>query len=115
MAGAIAGVPTLTPKQQPDWYILQHEQCHFAITEVAARKLAQRVAKLEPEQRTQDAIARLRRSTMTRVHQRHGEFDSETSGTFDPRSLEKWVRVLEVQLQRLCGPDERCPVRTPDI
>ena len=113
MAGAIAGVPTITPEKQPDWYILQHEQIHFAINEVAARQASQQIAKFSPERRG-DLAPRLHELILEKAQNRHTEFDGETSGKFDPDNLEKWVRVLQVQMSRLCGSEPHCEVRTPD-
>jgi hypothetical protein len=50
--------------------------------------------------------------TLDNVQERHHEFDSETSGRFDPDGLERWVGVLERQLRELCGDATACPVRT---
>jgi len=115
-AGVIAGVPTITPKKQPDWYILQHEQIHFAINEVAARTLtrqAERLAVAEAEARA-SLLSRLYRRTLENAAVRQREFDRATSGKFDPRNLEKWTRVLETQMKQLCGTEPTCQVRIPD-
>ena len=113
MAGAIAGVPTITPKKQPDWYILQHEQIHFAIMEVAARQASAQLAKLAPERRSA-LVPRLHAIVLESARSRHSEFDGETSGTFDRDDLEKWVRVLDNQMNRLCGSGATCQVRIAD-
>jgi hypothetical protein len=113
LAGAIAGVPVIVPNPQPPWYILQHEQLHFAITEVAARRYARALTKLGPERRDELA-ARLYTATQQRLDERQAELDGDTSGTFAPRALEKWVRVLESELKELCGKGPQCRVRTKD-
>ena len=113
LAGLAFGVPVVAPVNQPDWYILQHEQLHFAITEVAARQLSAKVAELAPESRRPRVIQPVYESVIARLQERHAEFDAETSGTYAPRSLEKWVRVLERQMQRLCAEGPECRVRVP--
>jgi hypothetical protein len=113
LAGAIAGVPVIVPGELPPWYVLQHEQLHFAITEVAARRYARALAKLGPKGR--DAVGdRLYTATLERMQERNAQLDGDTSGTFAPRALEKWVRVLESELKELCGKGPKCRVRTED-
>lgn len=112
LASVLAGLPAVVPVKQPDWYILQHEQIHFAIMEVASRQLSRTIAKLATRHSGPTLVARAYELTVKHVQERHNEFDSETSGRFDPESLERWVGVLERQLQELCGEDVACPVRT---
>ena len=112
LAGAIAGVPVIVPGALPPWYVLQHEQLHFAITEVAVRRYARALAKLGPGR---DAVGdRLYTATLEHMKERNAQLDGDTSGTFAPRALEKWVRVLESELKELCGKGPRCRVRTED-
>jgi hypothetical protein len=113
MTAAIVGIPIVAPNKQPDWYILQHEQIHFAINEVAARQASEIVARLSPGKRARLG-PRLLEVTRERARERHAEFDGETSGRSDPRSLEKWVSVLETQMRDLCGSGPHCEVRTAE-
>jgi hypothetical protein len=111
--GGLAGasvVPGLGT-QQPDWYVLQHEQIHFAIMEVAARRLSQQIAEVPPERRTHAAIEGAYRVALAQASQRHARFDTATSGTFDPPKLGAWVRALEKEMRALCGSEARCWVR----
>jgi hypothetical protein len=111
VAGLFSPVPVVVPVKQPDWYILQHEQIHFAINETAARQLSREIAELPPEKRTPSRIQAAYRVTLDHVQKRHAEFDGETSGSYSPAKLEKWVRVMEIQMQRLCGEGPHCQVR----
>ena len=111
--GGLAGasvVPGL-PTQQPDWYILQHEQIHFAIMEVAALGLSQQIAETPAERRTNAGIEGAYRLVLAQTSERHAKFDAATSGTFDPPRLGSWVRALEKEMRRLCGSEARCWVR----
>lgn len=112
VAAAAAGV-LLLGDTLPDWYILQHEQLHFAIAEVAARRYSRGLAKLEPERRDKVAL-RLYELTLKQIKERNAELDGDTSGTFAPRALEKWVRILDSELKELCGKGPACKVRTKD-
>jgi hypothetical protein len=109
LAGAsiIPGLPT----QQPDWYILQHEQIHFAIMEVAARRLSRHIAELPESDRTPAAVESAYALTLSRTQERHAQFDAATSGTFDPARLGAWVRALETEMRELCGWEAPCWVR----
>lgn len=111
--GGLAGasvVPGLGT-QQPDWYVLQHEQIHFAINEVAARRLSRQIAEIPPDRRTSAAIEGAYRLALAQTSQRQANFDAATSGTFDPPKLGAWVRALEKEMRVLCGSQPRCWVR----
>lgn len=111
--GGLAGVSVVpgVPTHQPEWYILQHEQIHFAIMEVGARRLSRRIAELEGSNLRASAIEGAYRLTLSRTQERHAEFDAATSGTFDPGRLDVWVRVLETEMRDLCGWEAHCWVR----
>ncbi len=113
MAAAAAAGMLLFIDTLPDWYVLQHEQLHFAIMEVGARRYSRALAKLAPERR--GAVAtRLHELTLKQIRERNAQLDADTSGTFDQRAIEKWVRVLESELKELCGKGPECRVRTKD-
>jgi len=106
-----AGVVTIGGGKQPDWYILQHEQVHFAINAVAARQLTATLADLPREKRTLGFERRAWEIAVRHADARHRKFDGETSGTYDPFLLEKWVRVLEREIEVLCREGQECRVR----
>jgi hypothetical protein len=111
VALAAAGFLTIGGGKQPDWYVLQHEQVHFAINEIAARRLTRSIAHLPPEKRTLALTRRVYELTVTHANERHHKFDSETSGTYDPFLLEKWVRMLDREMKELCEDGQDCRVR----
>ena len=118
-AAYIAGLVLSSPVNvdptsgHPEWYILQHEQIHFTIMEVAARQLSRSVIRLK-EPRRPESIQRLHQATLERARDRHAEFDGDTSGKFDEKALERWVRVLERQMRGLCGRGPECQVRSQE-
>ncbi len=114
LASVLSGLPAVVPVKQPDWYVLQHEQIHFAIMEVASRQLSRTIAKLAARHSGPELVVRAYELTLQHAQERHNTFDRETSGKFDPDSLERWVRVLEHQLTDLCDEPAPCPVRTAD-
>ncbi len=95
----------------PDWYILQHEQIHFAIAEVATRRLNQKIAAIPVEKRTDGFLRRVYEITLRHTDERHEAFDSETSGTYNTFLIEKWTRLLEREMAELCDEGQECRVR----
>lgn len=99
----------VSPFQKP--YTLQHEQIHFAITELTARNLSQKArrelqkfvviedTKEKAEERLQKKITTLIRDALNRDLQRQLEFDQETSLRFDPRKQQEWFEKVNAQLQ----------------
>jgi Bacterial protein of unknown function (DUF922) len=89
-------------------HILQHEQIHFAIAEVAARDLTRRVRQLSasgdsPEQTTaalQRAIDDVFRDAMHEMTERNIDFDRETSGRHDPELQQRWYDQVTGELAR---------------
>ena len=111
--GGLSGVSVIPglPTSQPEWYVLQHEQIHFAIMEVAARRLSARIAEIPAERRDASSIESAYRLTLDHTRERHAKFDAATSGTFDSAKLDLWVGVLETEMRRLCGKAAHCWVR----
>jgi len=111
--GGLAGTSIIpgVPTPQPEWYVLQHEQIHFAIMEVAARRLSASLAEVSASDRTHSKVESAYRLTLSHAAERHRNFDAATSGTFDPNQLAIWVRLLETEMRRLCGKEAHCWVR----
>ncbi len=91
-------------------YVLQHEQIHFALMELAARELT-REAKEEAQnfiaiQSSYNAaqseiaikIKEMVRSANEAVLKDHTAFDEETSLYYDPESQQRWLERVEEQL-----------------
>jgi predicted secreted Zn-dependent protease len=89
-------------------YILQHEQIHFAIAELAARDLTKRVRQLSatgdsPEQTAaalQRAIDGVFRDVMEQMTERNTNFDLDTSGRHDPERQQRWLDQVSGELAR---------------
>lgn len=114
-------------------YVLEHEQIHFALFEVAARRLNRDVprmlntAALEAatadsviafaRRRIQDALER----TLAETGELNQEFDRATSGGFTRHRQEAWRRRVEKDLEELAlfaadpPPGRRAPVRFEDF
>jgi hypothetical protein len=93
-------------------YVLQHEQIHFALTELAARQLtsdsqkwAADVLVIQPT--PQEVGAELARQIKDRINaameenlKRQAEFDNDTSLFFNPRRQQWWSWTVEDELKQ---------------
>ena len=93
-------------------YVLEHEQIHFALMEIAARKLTQNVRKeaknfIAIQSTRQDKIsAKIRDMVLTAnqaVLKEHKSFDEYTSLYFDPEAQRWWLYRVEDQLLKQEG------------
>lgn len=94
-------------------YVLQHEQIHFALTEVASRRLNARVPQLmktiRAETRTaeqatelmQKALSDLLDETMDELLARNQDFDEDTSAKHDAKAQQKWFDEVSAELDEL--------------
>lgn len=97
-------------KQKRKAYILQHEQIHFALAELAARRLTSeareelrdylavnssyRAVREELSQKLQD----LAHDGMEASFEEHTDFDEDTSLHYDPRAQRRWLEEVEERL-----------------
>jgi glycine cleavage system protein P-like pyridoxal-binding family len=93
-------------------YVLQHEQIHFALAELTARRLTIDAPKwvsdvLVIEPTAQKVRAELDRQIKDRVDaameaslKRQGEFDEDTSLFFSPKRQQWWSRRVEEELKQ---------------
>jgi Bacterial protein of unknown function (DUF922) len=96
------------PSGEASTYILQHEQIHFAIAEVAARDLTKRVRELSatddsPEQAAaalQRSIDGVFRDVVHEMTERNADFDRDTSGRHDPELQQRWYDQVTGELAR---------------
>ncbi|MFO7707183.1 MAG: hypothetical protein R6V84_03345 [Desulfobacterales bacterium] len=94
-------------------YVLQHEQIHFALTEIAARHLTRESRDWAPEllaiKRTQQEVREeLSRQIKERIDaaletslKRQLQFDEETSLFHNPRRQEWWLRMVTEELKEV--------------
>lgn len=105
-----AGLPSVQVGSHEPWYVLQHEQIHFAIMHIQALRLSQATAS-DPS--NYERNRRLHAKVMQRARELHHDLDSETSGNnASAASLERWVRKMERDMRKWCGRGRECPVRT---
>lgn len=104
------------PMSLPDDYILRHEQIHFALFEIAARRLNQRAEEMAGQMvfvsgNQERALEEVRRQidaemqrAMDEIMARSDDFDRETSRTYRQDRQEWWWRSVNVELERFAAP-----------
>jgi len=101
--------PRVPPEKRA--YVLQHEQIHFALMELAARQLSQRVQKdLDSffvidssrqgiEDQIREKISSLTQEENKKIVHEHTAFDEDTSLYFDPEKQQRWFDKVNRQLR----------------
>jgi hypothetical protein len=93
-------------------YVLQHEQIHFALTELAARKLTSDarkwasnllVIKQTPQEVHSEIVQQIKgmiNSAMKANQKRHLKFDEDTSLFYNPAWQAWWLKTVEEELKQ---------------
>ncbi len=101
---------TTIPSEKRD-YVLQHEQIHFAIMELAARRMNEEVredssrficygkTREEVEELLVDKISAYITKKLTVALAEHTRFDKETSLKYDPRVQLQWYEGITEELK----------------
>ncbi len=96
-------------RRQAD-YVLQHEQIHFALTELVARRLNREkggeldqfmaigASPEEVQAQLSEKVREVSRQAMELDLVRHTRFDEETSLWFDPEAQQLWQMTIEREL-----------------
>lgn len=97
------------PAQRRD-YVLEHEQIHFALAELAARRLT-REAREElkdylainetyaaVQEELSNKLKALTRTAMEASFEEHTDFDEETSLFYDPRAQRWWLEEVQERM-----------------
>jgi hypothetical protein len=91
-------------------YVLQHEQIHFALTELAARKLTSKVSDevksylaigdtyIETQKEINEKLQTLVREAMKISMEEHTNFDENTSMYYDPGVQRRWLQQVNASL-----------------
>jgi len=97
------------PTGLPADYILEHEQIHFALVEIEARKLAAMLDGMDARGGDASAAAQeLQRKVQLAIDtatavivRRNTDFDRETSGRYQPEAQARWLARAQAELARL--------------
>jgi hypothetical protein len=90
-------------------YVLEHEQIHFALAEIQARRLTAEIRSIEiverdpgrANQEIQRVFDRAARESSEALLRENTRFDEETSFRFVPAVQKRWLRAVERQLADL--------------
>jgi len=83
-------------------YILQHEQGHFDITEIFARKLAKEIKNYKFNPRTyQEDLSKLYKKVMDEKEQYQNKYDAETDYSRNKEKQSEWLKRIEDELEEL--------------
>ena len=106
--------PEISPERKS--YILQHEQIHFALTELTARQLNRQYREhmmqyfavgntLEDvKKQLHDEAERISRAGIEQAIEEHTSFDEETSLYYDPEIQQKWSDRVNLELNKETAP-----------
>jgi predicted AlkP superfamily phosphohydrolase/phosphomutase len=80
-------------------YVLSHEQGHFDIAEIFARKLNEALGKYRPEsQNIPKDVNKIYQDMMKKYYERQDEYDKETNFSMDKKKQEEWLKIIENEL-----------------
>ncbi|WP_136797802.1 hypothetical protein [Desulfosediminicola ganghwensis] len=91
-------------------YILEHEQIHFALTELSARKLNERVQQSfnaktiygstvqEVEDKLRDKVRLASKKAIAMSSNDHSDFDNQTSFVYEPEKQQSWLENVTRRL-----------------
>lgn len=88
-------------KDKANVYILGHEQLHFDITELYARKFRQQLAKLKVNQNVKEQMNRMHTSINEAINETQRRYDLETNHSMNMEKQKEWEAFIERELQRL--------------
>ncbi|HEY1872367.1 MAG TPA: DUF922 domain-containing protein [Chitinophagaceae bacterium] len=82
-------------------YILQHEQGHFDITEIFARKLAKELAeyKFDPEKYEHD-VNKIYKRIMDEKEEYQNRYDTETDFSRNKEKQAEWLEKIQAELEK---------------
>jgi hypothetical protein len=94
--------------QQSSWgrvktdYILSHEQGHFDIAEIYARKLCKAFREYHPDvAKANKQVNKIYDGVMRELNEEQKQYDAETNFSIDKPEQEKWLKKIRQELDSL--------------
>jgi hypothetical protein len=85
-------------------YILEHEQGHFDITEIFARKLAKEIKEYKFNPRKyQDDLGKIYKKVMDEKEEFQNKYDLETDYSRNKEKQAEWLKKIEEDLEEMDG------------
>ena len=82
-------------------HLLAHEQIHFDISEIHARKLRRRIASFDFTEDLRNEMNGLYEMTNAEMKQMQEQYDQETKFSLDQAAQERWAYLVEIRLKAL--------------
>jgi len=83
-------------------YILQHEQGHFDITEIFARRLAKEIKQYKFDSRKyQEDLSKIYKKVMDAKEEYQNIYDAETDYSRNKEKQDEWLKKIEDELEYL--------------
>lgn len=87
--------------QTGDDYILKHEQVHFDITELHARKFRQQISQLKPSQNLKAKLNSMYKAISQASRRMQTAYDDETNHSINKERQAYWEKYVEIELKKL--------------
>lgn len=84
-----------------DAHILQHEQLHFDISEVFARRMRMKLRNTSFTENVKSEIRAIYRQTLKELEELQEKYDWETNFSRNPEAQERWNAQIKEALDRL--------------
>lgn len=85
-------------KERSDVHILGHEQLHFDITELYARKFRQQISELQVNQNVKKQLNKLHQDINVELNTAQKKYDLETQHSMDAVKQRRWANYVEKEL-----------------
>jgi len=82
-------------------YILSHEQLHFDITELFARKLIKDISELKVSNSIKSELKTLYQNNENALREFQKRYDEETNHSENPENQKKWQDDIKLELDKL--------------
>ncbi|WP_298236858.1 DUF922 domain-containing protein [uncultured Algibacter sp.] len=81
-------------------HVLGHEQLHFSITELYARKFRQRIGKLKVTNTIREELKALQKTINKELAQTQERYDNETDYSRNEENQAKWEQYINAELKK---------------
>ena len=86
-----------------DDYILRHEQLHFNITELHARKFRKQIKQLRVSSKIRNQLNRLYKDINQTSYDMQKRYDEETNHSINKEKQKEWDNFITQELEKLSG------------
>ncbi len=83
-----------------DAYLLAHEQLHFDISELHARKLRKALEEYKLTKNVKQDLQKIYKTIETERHEMQQKFDQESRHSMQKDAEEKWQRFVRAELEK---------------